>query len=189
MPLIDEAAIIPGTGFIFLADPDTPKPMAITDPRNPGPAWTNIGHTSLDDMPEIARDGDDPETIGTWQNAKLRQTSPDVTYSITFQSVQATADTYRLYFGAGKDRVQPDGSFRIPARPEPQVAALLFVIVDGQHLLPLWHPRTSLLGSDAVSLDATKFMQFPITATLLGSDSLGGDIGEWATVTSTGPSS
>ncbi|MEU9115196.1 DUF5403 family protein [Streptomyces sp. NPDC048483] len=60
MPLIDEAAIIPGTGFIFLADPDTPKPVNITAPLNPGPGWSNLGHTSRDEMPEFARDGDAP---------------------------------------------------------------------------------------------------------------------------------
>ncbi|MYT30467.1 MULTISPECIES: hypothetical protein [unclassified Streptomyces] len=189
MPLIDEAAIIPGSGFIHLADPDTPKPTAITDPRNPGPGWNNIGHTSLDDLPEFGRDGDKPETVGTWQNAKLRQTSPDVTYSVTFNSVQATADTYRLYFGAGHEAVQPDGSFRIPARPEPQVGALLFIVIDGAHMVPLWHPRTSLLGSDAVKMDATKFWSFPIVATFLGSSTIGGAIGEWAAVASSGPHS
>ncbi|MHB6907118.1 phage tail tube protein [Streptomyces sp. DB-54] len=189
MPLIDEAAIVPGTGYIFLADPDTPRPTNITDPRDPGPAWNNIGHTSRDDLPEFGRDGDDPETLGTWQNAKLRQTSPDVTYSVTFQSVQATADTYRLYFGAGPEAVQPDGSLRIPARPAPQVGALLFIIVDGQRMVPLWFPRASLLGSDAVSMDVAQFWSFPITATFLGSSSIGGDLGEWAAVAAGGPSS
>ncbi|MER7174198.1 hypothetical protein [Streptomyces mesophilus] len=189
MPLIDEAALIPGTGHIYLADPDTPKPTAITDPLNPGPGWTNIGHTSRDELPEFARDGDEPETIGSWQNAKLRQTSPDVTYAVTFQSVQASTDTYRLYFGAGEEAVQPDGSFRIPARPEPQVRALLFIIVDGQNFVPLWHPRTSLLGSDAVSLDAEAFISFPITGTFLGSSALGGAIGEWAAILGAGPGS
>ncbi|WP_275462063.1 hypothetical protein [Streptomyces noursei] len=183
MPQDDHAPIVAGTGFIYLADPDTPKPV-ITDPKNPGPGWTSIGHTSLNDLPEFGRDGDDPETIGTWQNNNLRQTSPNITYSVTFQSVQASSATYQLYFGAGPEATQPDGSFRIPARPTPQVKAMLFVLVDGTTFVPLWHPRASLLGSDAVGMATDYFMTFPVTATLLGSSLIDNAIGEWAAITS-----
>ncbi|MGW3956845.1 phage tail tube protein [Streptomyces sp. NPDC004752] len=110
MPLLDEAAIVPGTGFIYLADPDTAKPTAITDPLNPGPGWINIGHTSRDDLPEFGRDGDGTETIGSWRSVKLRQTSPDVTYLVTFQFVQASTDTYKLYFGTGDEAAVPSAS-------------------------------------------------------------------------------
>jgi hypothetical protein len=178
MPQIDEAALVAGAGFIYLADPDTAKPT-VTDPTSPGAGWVNIGHTSLEELPEFGREGDDPETIGTWQNNNLRQTSPSVTYQVTFQSVQASKETYQLYFGAGPEAMQPDGSFRIPARPTPQIKALLFVIVDGENFVPLWHPRASLLGSDAVAMSTDYFMAFPITATFLGSSTIGNAIGEW----------
>ncbi|WP_405944756.1 hypothetical protein [Streptomyces sp. NBC_00932] len=180
MALQDDAPIVPGTGYVFMADPDTAKPTTITDPLNPGAGWINFGHTSRDDMPEFGRDGDDPTTLGSWQNAKLRQTSPDVTYSVTFSSIQAATDTYQLYFGAGGEAVQPDGSFRIPASPTPQVRSLLMILVDGTNFVPLWHPRVSLLGSDAVSLDVENWVTFPITGTFLGSSLIDGAIGEWA---------
>ncbi len=188
MPQNDDAPIVAGTGFIYLADPDTAKPT-VTDPQDPGAGWVSIGHTSLNDLPEFGRDGDDPETIGTWQNNNLRQTSPNITYSVTFQSVQASIETYQLYFGAGSEATQPDGSFRIPARPTPQVKALLFVLVDGTNFVPLWHPRASLLGSDAVGMATDYFMTFPITATLLGSSLIDNAVGEWAAVAVAGSSS
>lgn len=188
MPQNDDAAVVAGTGFIYLADPDTAKPE-ITDPTDPGVGWVSIGHTSLNDLPEFGRDGDDPETIGTWQNNNLRQTSPNITYSVTFQSVQASIETYQLYFGAGSEATQPDGSFRIPARPTPQVKALLFVLVDGANFVPLWHPRASLLGSDAIALATDYFMTFPITATLLGSSLIDNAVGEWAAIAAAGSSS
>lgn len=189
MPQNDNAPIVAGTGYIYLADPDTAKPTTITDPTAPGAGWISIGHTSLDDLPEFGRDGDDPETLGTWQNNNLRQTSPKIKYSITFQSVQASAETYQLYFGAGAEAVRPDGSFRIPARPTPQVKALLMILVDGTNFVPLWHPRASLLGKDAVAMSTDKFMAFPIVATLLGSSLIGNDIGEWAAVLAPGTGS
>ncbi|MGW1837082.1 phage tail tube protein [Streptomyces sp. NPDC002067] len=182
MALLDAAAIVAAGGYIFIADPDTEKPGDLTDPTNPGGAWENIGHTALDELPEFGRDGDDPEIKGSWQNAKLRATTPDVTYSLTFKSIQATALTYGLYFGAGPGAVQADDSFRIPATPVPQTKALLVVLVDGQRYLPLWHPRVSLLGSDAVGMSATDFMTFPLKATLLGSSLIGNAVGEWAQV-------
>ena len=182
MPLDDNAPIVAGGGYIFVAEPDTPKPRRITDPLNPGPEWTNIGHTSREDLPEFGRDGDDPETMGSWQNAKLRQTTPDITYSVTFQALQASADVYRFYFGADESHVQPDGSVRIPTTPVPQIKALLVILVDGRKFVPLWHPRASLLGSDAVEMATDDFVIFPITATFLSSQLIDGAVGEWAQV-------
>lgn len=189
MALTDEAVILAATGYIYLADPDTAKPESITDPLDPGEEWENVGHTSLEEMPEFGREGDDPETIGTWQANNLRQTAPGVSYGLTFQSVQASKETYQLYFGAGPEAVQPDGSFRIPARPTPQIKSLLVVLVDGTNFVPLWHPRASLLGSDAITTSNEYFMSFPITATFLSSSLIGNAIGEWAEALGAGASS
>ncbi|MGW3956844.1 hypothetical protein ACWEKM_39430 [Streptomyces sp. NPDC004752] len=63
------------------------------------------------------------------------------------------------------------------------------MIVDGQHFVPLWHPRTSLIGSDAASPDAENFVALPITGTFLGSSTIGGAVGEWAAVLGGGPAS
>ncbi|WP_338932636.1 hypothetical protein WEB32_29675 [Streptomyces netropsis] len=185
MALIDNAAIVAAGGYIYIADPDKAKPASITDPLAPGTGWESIGHTSLDELPEFGRDGDDPEIKGSWQNQKLRATTPDVTYSVTFQSIQSTALTYQLYFGAGPGAVQADKSFRIPAVPTPQVKALLVILVDGTRYLPLWHPRVSLLGSDAVSMESDDFVSYPIKGTFLGSSAIGNAIGEWAQIEAT----
>ncbi len=179
MALDDAAVIDPAVGYLYVAPADTAKPE-ITDPTDPGEDWENVGHTALDELPEIGRDGDDPETKGSWQNPKLRVTTPDVTYTITFRSIQASPLSYQLYFGAGPAAMQADGSFRIPAKPSAQERALLMIIVDGERFLPLYHPRVSLLGSDAVGMDADGFVTFPIRGTLLSSSVVGGGLGEWA---------
>ncbi|WP_405016418.1 hypothetical protein OHV05_04345 [Kitasatospora sp. NBC_00070] len=179
MPISDTAVIVPAGGYLYTAPPDEPKPTTITNPLSPGAKWVSVGHTSLDELPEFSRDGDDPETKGSWQNTRLRQTNPSVAYSISFKSIQADAETYRLYFGAGTDAVQADGSFRIPASPVPQVRSVLLILVDGTRFLPLWHPRVSLLGSDAISMASDDFVSFPIKGTLLGSTLIGNAVGEW----------
>lgn len=181
MAEIDNSVLQPGGGYIFVAPVGTAKPT-ITDPTAPGVGWETIGHTSLDELPEIGRDGDDPETLGSWQNRKLRVTTPDVTYSIAFQSIQSTSLTYQMYFGAGESAEQVDGSFRIPATPVAQEKALLLIVVDGDNFLPMWHPRVSLLGSDAVAMDPEGFVTYPIRGTFLGHSSIGNALGEWAAI-------
>lgn len=182
MALIDNAAVVASGGYIYVAPTATAKPTEITDPLSPGVDWESVGHTSLDEMPEFGRDGDEPSTLGSWQNKKLRVINPDVTYTVTFNSVQANETTYQLYFGAGASATQADGSFRIPASPQAQEKALLVIIVDGDQYLPLWHPRVSLLGSDAVSTATDQFVTFPITGTFLADSSIGGAIGEWFSI-------
>lgn len=185
MALDATTTIIPGTGYIYFANADTAKPT-VTDPLAPGVGWTNLGHTSRDNMPSLTRDGDDPTTLGSWQNSKLRQTSPDITYGLTFNSIQADAETFQLYFGAGPAAMQPDGSIRIPAKPVPQIKALLLILVDGENFVPLWHPRVSLLGADAISLDAENWFELPLKGTFLASTLIDGDIGEWAVLPGAG---
>ncbi|WP_344447504.1 hypothetical protein, partial [Kitasatospora nipponensis] len=152
----------------------------------PASPWVTLGPTPRDNMPEFPRGGASPTTLGSWQNSKLRQTSPDVEYGLTFQSIQADATSLQLYFGAGPEAMQADGSIRIPVQPVPQIKALLMILVDGPHYVPLWHPRVSLLGSDAVSLDAENWFSLPIAGTFLASNLIGGAIGEWATALGAG---
>ncbi|MCT2594226.1 hypothetical protein LHJ74_30700 [Streptomyces sp. N2-109] len=182
MAEIDNSALVAAGGYIYVAPVGTVKPADITDPLNPGVGYETIGHTSLDELPEIGREGDDPTKLGSWSNPSLKVVTPSVTYSIAFRSIQSTELTYQMYFGAGASATQPDGSFRIPATPIPQEKALLLVVVDGENFLPLWHPRVSLLGSDAVGMSTEGFITYPITATLLSSPDIGGGLGEWASI-------
>ena len=185
MAQIDASAVVASGGYIYIAPVGTAKPETITDPTAPGADWESVGHTSLDELPEFGREADDPTTLGSWQNRKLKTVTPDVTYTITFNSIQCTATTYQLYFGAGSGAVQSDGSFRIPATPVAQEHALLVILVDGDTYVPLWHPRVSLLGSDAISMSAEEFVTFPITGTLLAHESVGGALGEWFSIGTT----
>ncbi|QPB09697.1 major tail protein [Streptomyces phage Shaeky] len=173
----DTEVILPGTGYVYLATPNTAKPAGSFDPLAPGVGWDSIGHTSLENGIEFGRDGDDPETRGSWQNPKLRTTNPDVTYTIALNALQASVETYKLYFGASDGAVQADGSFKIPAKPTAQSKALLLVLVDGEQMLPVYFPNVSLLGSDAITFDPTALLEFPISGTILaGADGSLGDI-------------
>ncbi|OKI71418.1 phage tail tube protein [Streptomyces sp. MJM1172] len=183
MPLDTTKVVVPGTGYVYMGVADdgvgtkTAKPSGPFDPLAPGTGWVSIGHTSLENGIEFGRDGDDPSTLGSWQNPKLRTTSPDVTYTIGLSALQASKETYELYFGAGSGATV-GGTFKIPAKPTPQSKALLIVIVDGTQMLPLYFPNVSLLGSDAIAVDPTALLEFPIKGTLLAGKTDGsvGDI-------------
>ncbi|MFJ8394391.1 hypothetical protein [Streptomyces sp. NPDC094144] len=184
MALDNTEVVVPGTGYVYIGIADngsgtpTAKPSGTFDPLAPGTGWESIGHTSLENGIEFGRDGDDPETLGSWQNPKLRTTNPDVTYTLGLNALQASAETYRLYFGANEGAMDAEtGTFKIPAKPTAQSRALLIVIVDGTQMLPLYFPNVSLLGSDAIAMDPAALLEFPIKGTILsGSDGSLGDI-------------
>ncbi|MGW0929557.1 phage tail tube protein [Streptomyces sp. NPDC002644] len=190
MALDGTETVVPGTGYVYIGIADDggtgtapTKPTGSFDPLAPGTGWNSIGHTSLENGIEFGRDGDDPETLGSWQNPKLRTTNPDVTYTIGLAALQASADTYRLYFGAGEGAVQADGSFKIPAKPQAQNRSLLVVVVDNGQMLPIYFPNVALLGSDAISMDPAALLEFPITGTILaGQDGSLGDIDAFVAV-------
>jgi hypothetical protein len=172
MALDNTKVVVPGTGYVYLGVADdgkgtkTAKPTGSFDPLAPGTGWVSIGHTSLENGLEFGRDGDDPETLGSWQNPKLRTTNPDVTYTLGLNALQASKETYELYFGAGPGATV-GGVFKIPAKPTAQSKALLIVIVDGAQMLPLYFPNVSILGSDAISMDPSALLEFPIKGTIL----------------------
>ncbi|KIQ62400.1 hypothetical protein TR51_25500 [Kitasatospora griseola] len=185
MALDNTEVVLPGTGYVYLAEPNKAKPATGFDPLAPGTGWDSIGHTSLENGIEFGRDGDDPATLGSWQNPKLRTTNPDVTYTLTLNALQASAETYKLYFGAGDAAYDATaGVFKIPAKPTAQSKALLIVIVDAEQMLPIYFPNVSLLGSDAITFDPTALLEFPIKGTILaGSDGSLGDISAFAALT------
>src|SRR5690348_254029 len=85
----DVPVLIPATGFIYTAPIGTARPVLPCDPQDKSkwlpsdgsdPAvwrdlWEDLGNTSLDNGVEHEVEGDDPETLGSWQNPALKQTS------------------------------------------------------------------------------------------------------------------
>ena len=64
MALDDGTLHIPGTGYIYLADPSTVAPTVMP----PGVDWTDLGHTSEDGLTinyEV-----DKEVLRTWRAAE-----------------------------------------------------------------------------------------------------------------------
>lgn len=163
MALNDSLAVIPGTGYCYIAPVGTPCPTDLTDPELP---WENLGHTSLDDGLTLSRDGGDSNILGTWQNPVLRDKRDPVSFGLVMNLVQWDNNVFELYFGGGDKSVA--GVFGVPITSVPVEKSLFVRIVDGNNEFPLWIPKAAIASDDDMELDAEAFMQWPVRATILG---------------------
>ncbi|WP_441248942.1 hypothetical protein [Kitasatospora sp. McL0602] len=170
----EQSVLVPGTGYIYVAEPGTPMPKLIKgfDPKDPktwgtdGAKWTSVGNTSLDNGIEYSVDGDEPETLGSWQNKALKVTNPGKVYAVTINLEDFTEESYKLYYGTAKG-VGADGMFVIPNSPAAQPRALLIVAVDGEHAV-VWHYlKAEIIGSDGTTLDPAALAEMPVKATVV----------------------
>lgn len=178
MALSDSAVYIPGTGHIYTAPSGTASPV---NPLAPTTPWVELGHTSRDDGLTITRDGGDSETLGTWQNASLRERRDPTTFAITMQAQQVDNTVLGLYFGGG-DQSEP-GVFGVTSATGTTELALYVRIVDGANEIGMYVPKASISSDDDVEIDVEGFLSFPLRATVLqatGSnllEFLGADLG------------
>src|SRR5688572_27247129 len=110
MALSDNAVMLPGRGYFFTnptpgaAPPaDTPAELDALDltAATLATSWVNGGHTSRENAVALDKDGDDPETKGTWQSPSLRTTAPVTTWKIGVPQLQFDNAALSRYFGEG----------------------------------------------------------------------------------------
>lgn len=129
--------------------------------------WSNIGHTSREDLPEFGFDGGDTEVRGTWQNESLREvvTDPIADY-LTMALHQFDVETFELYYG--KDAAKQPGVFGVSgSTPTPVEKALFIIIVDGDVKVGFYSPKASLRRDDSIQLAVDEFAALPVRATFL----------------------
>ena len=171
MALTDGAVILPGRGYVFTHDTvgsappaTTPAALAALDleAATVGVGWNNMGHTSRENAVALAKDGDDPETKGTWQKPSLRQTAGTTTWSLGIPALQLDNSTLEMYFGDG-DISDPD-VFHVLANAAPVERAMFLVLVDGSARAGLYLPKTSISSDDAPEFDPENFIEFSLKA-------------------------
>ncbi|WP_367138528.1 MULTISPECIES: hypothetical protein [Streptomyces] len=173
-------ALAPKTGYVYVAPVDTPAPP--TFPFEPtgrdisftykdgmkeiAAKWVSIGNTSLENGIEMAVEGDDPETLGTWQVPALEVTSPPKSYSMTMNLADISLETLKLYYGAG-DSAVVDGQFVIPNTPTTTDKALYIIGTDGKHVVAWYYPSVRLIGADSITLDPSALTEVPVRASIV----------------------
>ena len=169
MALQDNAVILPGTGHVLIAPVGTTAPAspADVDPEANPPAdgWENLGHTSRENSVTMTREGDEPETRGSWQNANLRVTTPTVQWGLTISALQIDNTVLALYFGGG-DTSQPD-SFGVTTGFGSTEKAMYLLLVDGPNRAGLYLPRVSISADEPPTFDPQNFLEFTLRVSIL----------------------
>lgn len=169
---LENPVVVPATGYVYVAEPNTDMPdlATLTDPTTPPAGWTDIGNTSLENGLEHAVEGDDPTTLGSWQRPTLITTSPNKSYAVTINLEDFTVQSYQLYYGSNT-AAATDGTFTLPLTPTPQLKALLVIATDGRDMVVEYYPNTSIIGADAITYDPAALSEIPIKCTILAGDS------------------
>lgn len=152
MPLNDDATLTVGAGNYFTGAVDTPLPV---DLLAPGAAWTNVGHTSLEDILNITSDGGDATTLGTLQNKSLRTKYSTRTETMTFTLMQFDTPSLKLFFGSNAT-VGPEGAVRNPINPVPTTCAYLAIFIDGDNVFAFHAPKAEIFRADDFAIADTE---------------------------------
>ena len=131
--------------------------------------WTNLGHTSREDLPEPGFDGGDTETRGTWQNAAVKEVITDVTVDyITFNLHQFDDTALSLYYGQNNGAGAVSGEFRVAdSATQTLERSFLMVIVDGDAKIAFYARKASMRREGAITLGVDEFSVLPMRATFV----------------------
>lgn len=178
MAFSDKSVLLAATGSIFMAEAESALPedgiKAFTvNAATVGTSqqWTNVGYLSAETLPEITNEGGDATTRAVWQNPQFRTTYDQVTGTITFNSVQGDADTIAEMFSGKKDT---DGGVAFSLEKKEQKKALFVLWQDtgsGQRS-GMYIPNCSVAYSTLPTLSTDSFVEYQMTASILGSTTL-----------------
>jgi len=164
MALDNTAVLKVGTGHFYTAPIGTASPA---DLRAPGVAWTEMGHTSMQDILASASEGGDVTTLGSLQSKTLRQSVASRTESYNMNLLQFDKDSLKLYYGANAV-VTGTGSVQVPQDAVPTEVAWLVVFYDGTTTAGIYAPKASIFRSDDLSIsDTENLAQLPLKVTPL----------------------
>jgi len=172
MALDSTATLVVGAGNFFTAPYVEATPAALPVDLSTIPApWTNLGHTSLEDIFSVSSEGGEATSLGTLQAKTLRTTySPrSETFNLVLQ--QFDAESLRLYFGSNAE-VGAGGELQVPLSPTPTVSSFLAVFTDGVNKFAFYAPKAEIMRGDDLSIsDSESLAGLPISVKPVASGS------------------
>jgi hypothetical protein len=147
MALIDNAVFKVGTGHFYTAPVGTALPANLAVP---GAAWTEVGHTSVEDILSASSEGGEATTHRSLQSSALRVTYAARTETWTFNLLQFDTASLRLYFGQNAS-IDANGNVQVPDNPQPTERAFLIVFRDGHNVMGLYAEKASIFRGDDFS--------------------------------------
>jgi hypothetical protein len=157
--LNDNATLVVGAGNYFTAPVGTDLPENLL---SPDVAWSNVGHTSLEDILSITSEGGEATVIGTLQNKSLRTKYSARTETIAISIHQFDTAGLKLFFGSNAPTL-PNGLVGVPTDPVPTSCAFLAVYVDAENVFAIWAPKVEIYRADDLSVaDAESLAALPL---------------------------
>jgi hypothetical protein len=165
--LYDDTTLKPSTGHFFRAAVGT----AYSDPVDMDD-WSEIGHTSADEIFAMASEGGEKTTLATLQASAHRTSVTPRIDKLTFNLHQFDAESMRLYFGANAAVMAPGsiapGMLGVPRDPVATACAFLIVLVDGANKFALYCPKAEIARGDDLSIgDTSTLASLPLEVTPL----------------------
>jgi hypothetical protein len=149
----DNATLVIGSGNYLTAAVGAALPA---DLRAPGVAWTNVGHTSLEDIFGLTSEGGEATVLGTLQNKSLRTKYSTRQETMTFTLQQFDEDGLKLFFGSNAVDVEAGRALGVPTDPTPTTCAFLAVFIDGDNEFAFYAPKAEVYRGDDMSLSDTE---------------------------------
>lgn len=178
MALNESAIFTAATGYVYVSTVGFTKPTP-ADITNHVPAtgltgWTDLGHTSREDLPEFGFEGGDTETRGTWRAAALREVVTEVAVDYVIVRLHQFDDEgLALYYGVDNASVTA-GEFAVGNTTTATVErSLTIVMEDGADRIGFYAPRVSVRRDDAIEMGVDEFSILPIRATFLKNEGAG----------------
>lgn len=180
MALDANALFTAAKGYVFAGVPGTatkPTPAQIsgfTEATGLGAGWTDLGHTSREDLPEFGFEGGETETRGTWRAAALREviTEQAVDYAV-IRLHQFDDEGLALYYGV-ENNSNVVGEFEVlDAATSTTERSLCIVMEDGLYKIGFYAAKASIRRDDSIEMAVDEFSVLPIRATFLKPDTGG----------------
>lgn len=152
----DSAVLSVGGGKFYTATYNATTPVALpADLLAPGVSWTEIGHTSLEDIFTVSSEGGDATTIGTLQNRSLRTKYSARTETFAFTLQQFDEAGLKLYYGSNAT-IGSAGQVQVPTNPTPTLCTFLVVFQDGDNEFAFYAPKAEVFRNDDLSIADTE---------------------------------
>ncbi len=161
MTIKDNALLNIATGRFYLADVGTTRPV-VSSLLTPGASWTEIGHTSVDNVFGIESEGGDVTTLATLQSKAVRTTRTPVIETFRITLMQFDVASLQLYFGS--NAVSSAGWLDVPDTIVPTTKAFLAVFVDGDEEFGIYAAKAEIQRADAPEFnDSSALSGLPIS--------------------------
>lgn len=163
------ALVVPGRGTVFTAPTNTVMPTgglsAFTLTGTTPTGWTNIGHTSSDNLVSFSIDGGDATVLRTWLQEAVRTIYDASSWSLSINAMQFDKPTLDLAFNGGFTGT--NNGYTVPGTNGGVSTALFVLCQDSTAAVGFYIPNTTTKLGDSPVFDTANFIELPLSSQIL----------------------